>query len=128
MPVTYTIDKINGVVLSTGTGTVKGSDILRHVSRVLEDPDVPIPYRELFDLRKVKDLNVDKDDIRRIIAFAMSRKIIIDFGKVAYVDSRDYIFGIGRMFEAYSSQLPFDLMAFRRIEDARCWLGMRPEG
>ncbi len=46
-------------------------------------------------------------------------------GRTAFVYDRSFEYGIGRMFQAYSQMedMPFDVQAFKRIVEARAWLG-----
>ena len=51
MPITYSIDKSNEVILEVWTGTVSAMDLAAHWKRLLADPDALALGRTLVDLR-----------------------------------------------------------------------------
>ena len=47
MPISYTIDSENGLVVSVGRGVVTARDPLEYLRAQVADPAVPLPLRDL---------------------------------------------------------------------------------
>ncbi len=124
MPVSYRIDRSSGVVLSKATGAVHSDDILDMVSRTINDPDRGSPYRELFDLREVREFDVDLEGIKKVVHYVIGKRRMMKFARVAYVASSDLVYDIGRMFEVHANGVPIEFMVFRDIGQASEWLGI----
>ena len=123
MPINYAIKKPIGPVIITASGIVKGKDIIEGLGRMLQDPDFKEGMDALGDFRTVHSANSETADIREIVSFvrANQKKRGSNY-RVALVVSRDIDFGLARMFEAYSQELPFDIQIFKDIKDAEQWL------
>ncbi|MCK4539439.1 MAG: hypothetical protein KAV42_11640 [Candidatus Krumholzibacteria bacterium] len=124
MSVSYRIDRRSGVVLSKATGRVTYEDMLGTIKATINDTRRGSPYRELFDLRDVVEYDIDGDGIKKLVSYVTSRGRLVRFGRVAYVPSKDMVYGIGRIFEAYASDVPLEFMVFGDIDQASSWVGI----
>jgi hypothetical protein len=123
MPIDCSIKKPTGPVVITASGPVKGKDIIGALVKMLQDPDFKKGMDALWDFRTVKSANSETAEIREIVSFvrANQEKRGTNY-RVALVVSTDIDFGLARMFEAYSHELPFDIQIFKDIKDAERWL------
>ncbi|MBU8922150.1 MAG: hypothetical protein KOO63_10070 [Bacteroidales bacterium] len=124
MSVSYEIDRRSGVILSRATGRVTCEDMLGMSKTAINDTRRGSPYRELFDLRDVVEYDIDGDGIKKLVSYLTSRGELVRFGRVAYVPSKDMVYGIGRMFEACGSDIPLEFMVFRDFNQASSWVGI----
>jgi len=123
MTIDCTIKKPSGPVIITASGPVNGKDIIEALIKMLQDPDFKEGMDALWDFRTVHSGNSETAEIREIVSFvrANQKKRGINY-RVALVVSRDIDFGLARMFEAYSHELPFDIQIFKDFNDAQKWL------
>ena len=124
MAIKYEIEPTMGAVLTTVTGIVTTDEIIKYLAEVLPHPKRGRPQREIFDLRSAELVQLDMEGVRRIAAFVGSYRDEIESGKVAVVASRDFEFGMGRVVGAHLDELPLDFRVFRKMEDARAWIGL----
>lgn len=66
IPISYTIDVENGLVISVGLGILTADELFDYLARQVRDPDVPLPLRDLHDLSLAERFDVAADDIRRV--------------------------------------------------------------
>jgi hypothetical protein len=119
MPVSYEIDKQNGVVLSTGEGVVTLDDVLRFRREVARDPDFDPSFSQLGDLSTAISIDLTTDEIRMLAEtspFSLT-------ARRAFVGDRQEVFELARMFSIFGG-LRGDraFRVFRRRHDALAWL------
>lgn len=78
----------------------------------------------LWDLRDAVVTNFPSEGPRQISQVAALYKQQRAGGKTAIVASRDVVYGISRMHQAYMADFPWELKVFRSIKDACSWLGV----
>jgi hypothetical protein len=123
MTINYDIKKPSGLVRLIVSGSVITGDIIDALGRMLKDPDFKEGMDVLWDFREVKSGNSEAEDIREIVSFIRTNQEKRGRNyRVALVVSRDIDFGLARMYEAYSQELPFDIQIFKDIKDAEQWL------
>ena len=122
MPLTYE-DTKDGGILVKGKGVISAKEIIEINNDLYRSPEniLKIKY-QLWDLTNVSEILVSSEDINAFAkqdaaAARVNPKMII-----AIVASSDLIFGLSRMWEAYSYNSPFQSMVFRNIEDAEKWI------
>ena len=76
----------------------------------------------LCDYRKIKKFAVTSQDIDNIIEWQKSIDSLIGDGRCAVVASRDFIYGMNRMWEILSEERSQQIRVFRQMDEAVCWL------
>ncbi len=80
----------------------------------------------LWDVTKADLSAIQGDQLKEIAAIVSRISEVRRGGKTAFVYDQPLEYGIGRMFQAYSEMenMPFEVQTFRRVEEARQWLGV----
>jgi hypothetical protein len=122
MTITYTVMK-NGGILLKGKGIVSGNEIKEVNDNIYNTAEniLKIKY-QLWDLTNVSEILVPNADIQVFANQDAAAAKINSNMIIAIVASSDLIFGLSRMWEAYSYKSPFQSMVFRNIEDAEKWI------
>jgi hypothetical protein len=124
MPITYSIDKSRKFISTRCAGDVTLAEVLDHF-RVLErDPECPDRLDVLLDLRDMTSLPTTAD-LRRVGDQIGRVKYRVKFGACAVVAPSDLLFGVSRMFEAFSEQHFGAMHVSRDCEGAQAWLASR---
>jgi hypothetical protein len=120
MPVGYTIDLAQSLVLSRGWGIVTDRELLAHVRSLTADPRFARNFRQLADLRDVTDVQVTAATIREMVRlnpfWAGARR--------ALVVTNDVVYGMARMYQILRDESPDELEIFRKMDGALQWLGI----
>lgn len=80
-------------------------------------------FNILFDYREIENFDVSSKDIDDITEWQASIDALIGDGRCAVVASRDFVYGMSRMWEILSSERSQQICVFRQINDAVAWLG-----
>ena len=122
MPMTVTYIKNSGVLIK-GEGVVTGSEIKEANDKIYDSREniMKIKY-QLCDFLEVSEFLVTHEDIVFHSEQDYKAANINPHMIIAIVASSDLIFGLSRMWEAYSYRSPFQSMVFRSIEDAEKWI------
>jgi len=115
-------DISGSVVLTRAYGDVSFEEIQAHIERLIVHSGLPAPYLELYDTRTVTGYDLSTRDLRQLAARATELGARVRWGRVAIVAARDLIFGIGRMFEAFTEHSLIEFRVFRELEEAEEWL------
>ena len=119
MPVSYSIDMKRRLIISTGEGCVTFAEIRDHQDRLLNDPDFAETFNQLVDATRVTELKISVDEAR-IVA---DRRVVASTSRRAFVATNPYIFGLGRMMEAYHGSKA-EVQVFYSLDAALAWLGI----
>ncbi len=93
---------------------------------LLAHPDFSQDMNVLWDLREGDVSSFSYDDLMNVTRYIENRvEGEASVHKVAIVASSNLGFGISRMYEMLSEELPIILRVFRDIEEASKWLGER---
>jgi len=133
IPIAYTIDDENGLVLSVGRGVVTTRELFDYLAAQVRDPAVPLPLRDLHDLSRVERFEAGGEDFRQIVAGLERDPQRIQDARLAIIAPRDYVYGMYRMFELLSAHAPSveklraegrapHVRVFRQHDEARDWL------
>jgi hypothetical protein len=119
MPCSYRIDKKRRLVIGVGTGTVTKEDIILYLRNMKNDAAFDPHYDKIENTRDVTELKINNADLQEI-----SQIIILDNSvRRALVASRDLLFGVSRMFEAYrGSEQEGNFGVFRTKDEALQWI------
>jgi hypothetical protein len=113
----------DGPVKLTASGTISSADIIKTLHGLLQDSQFKSGMDILWDFRQVKTENMKADQIREIVSFIKNNQEKRGAHyRVALVVSRDIDFGLARMYEAYTQELPFQLQIFKTLSSAEDWL------
>lgn len=133
IPISYTIDAKNGLLLSVGRGVVTTRELFDYLKAQVRDPTVPLPLRDLHDLRRVERFDVGGRDLRQIVAGLQHDPQRLRDARLAIIAPRDHVFGMYRMFQLLSEHAPTveelrrqgrapEVRVFRKSGEAREWL------
>jgi hypothetical protein len=113
----------DGPVKLTASGIISLGDIIKTLHGLLQDSQFKSGMDILWDFRQVKTENMKADQIREIVSFIKNNQEKRGANyRVALVVSRDIDFGLARMYEAYTQELPFQLQIFKELSAAEDWL------
>ena len=123
MPLSYRIDKTFNLVVTTGTEVVTFEEFMDYRRAMLADPNFVPGMKRLVDLRSVQRVDVSCDKVRTMVSTDRSLENLLGKARVAFVASKDEIFGLARMYQLQSGDSG-DVSVFHEIEDACQWLGL----
>jgi hypothetical protein len=120
MPVTYHIDAAAGLIATRCSGEITFEEVKDHFESVGSEPLLPARLDVLLDLSA---LNTAPDSTQlRDAIYAMERlNARVQWGHCAVVVSNDLMYGMFRMFEAYSDELFQSSRVFRDRKEAEAW-------
>ncbi len=121
----YSTEVIDGGrgILHVGRGIVSGEELIASAKGVFEMvKGGSSPSYALADLSEVVDLRVSAEEIRRNAEINIQISKYIRDGKVAIVAPRDHIYGIARMWQAYSEETGWITQIFRSKGEAIEWI------
>ena len=123
MPITYTIRKNEGVVVSRHLGEVSDQELLDTYRQLYNDPDYQPSFNKVVDLRTTKSTGRSPDALRDIAQLIKSRyATTYERAKTAIIAPRDLSFGLARMYQVFSEDTPQETMVFREVQQALDWL------
>src|SRR3954468_14691850 len=119
MPLTYSVDSVNGVLRAKGDGMLSMDDLRAYFTATRADPLVEPTMHRLMDLRGVTQLP-STDELRQLATF--SRANAPDpSARMALLASSDLAFGVSMMFKAYAGYGE-RLAVVRDEAEAMAWL------
>lgn len=124
MPLRYTIDKEEGLILTVAEGTLTDADIIDLKSRLLGDQDYRPGMKELSDVQAVDEFQVTPAGISAFVGMDEANETTVRQHKLAIVASRDVIFGMAKMYQFQTEGYKPNVGVFRTMEEAREWLGL----
>jgi len=128
MGISLRVDPDSGIVYITTSGSPtvgEQRDLWRQIGRL---PGVGRPLRVLDDRRGLETF-AETSDVRAASDFAAKIADRVRDTRIATVVPEAAAFGMARMFQAYSDDLPLELRAFYDYDEAERWLldGSEPE-
>ena len=79
-------------------------------------------FNMLCDYRKIEKFTVTSKDIEDLTEWHRSIDTLIGNGRCAVVATRDFVFGMNRMWELLSTDRPQQIKVFRKLKEALSWL------
>jgi len=126
MAFSFRIDTKHRLVLFKARGSFSSEDMLTCVEKVVSDPDFKPDFDHLVDLRDVTNFMSSADDVKvRARRDHNSRKL--NASRIAIVSSSDIVFGMSRMYEILMDDADVTVRAFRNMDEATSWLGVRTD-
>ena len=90
-----------------------------------EDETLPASRRQLIDLSAVEETDIKGESLRELAdAFRTQDRSRGGQTRIALLVSRDVVFGLGRMYQAYRGEDAVDLEVFRDGLEAHRWLDL----
>jgi hypothetical protein len=124
MPISYQIDEARRLVLTTASGALTDSDILRLKARLVADPKWKPGMRELSDVRLIDRLEVTADGVRQMMMRDECHAAALASYRLAIVVSHQVVYGMARMYQMLTEQIVPDVRVFRDMEEAKRWLAV----
>jgi hypothetical protein len=125
MPITYQLKPDLRLVILVHAGVVTDDEFLSFYKALFQDNRFDESFKLLVDLRQAESsvrsgatLHEFADFIRRQYLSTTATP------KVAVVAPEDISFGLARMYEAFSEEVPWEFEVFRAIDAALAWLGL----
>ena len=120
LSITYIED---GGIIVRGEGVLTGSEI-KAVNDVIYDSPEKIEkiLYQLVDFTDVSDISISNAEIKELAmqdirAFKVNPNMFI-----ALAAKEDLIYGLARMWEAFAYKPPFEVMVFKKMDDAQQWI------
>ena len=121
MTIRYEIDVEAGIVISWLSDTVTEDDLRKFQRTLANDPKFGGSFDALVDLTGVTNFDVTSNGNIRL-----ARTTPYTSGsRRAYVAVEDTPYGMSRLYSVRAERPDQDVRAFRNMEDARAWLGIR---
>jgi hypothetical protein len=113
----------DGGIIARGEGVVTGSEIKEVNDIIYESPEKikKIVY-QICDLTNVSDISISTSEIEELAIQDKKASEINPNMFIALLGKKDLIFGLSRMWEAFTYDSPFETMVFRKMEDAQQWI------
>ncbi len=125
MPSYYRIDRESGTVLYRTEGDVAEEDMIKTSNAVARDPEYRVGMNGIADVRAVdSNVSVSADALRELSDFNRMLPEELIHPRMAIVADTDLLYGLSRMWQMYSEDLPNDYAVFRDITEACDWLGI----
>jgi hypothetical protein len=122
MPIESHIDSDGGLIFHTAEGLLVAEELLSAFDSVASDPVFRPTMGALWDLTGASIEAAGTDDVKTLAAAIGERLTESEYHKVAIAAPHDLTFGLARMYEAYTAQLPIELGVFRTRDEALEWL------
>ncbi|MBN1516347.1 hypothetical protein JXA32_07240 [Candidatus Sumerlaeota bacterium] len=128
MPIKHKILPEFGVVISSHIGDVPDDEFLKSYKQLITSSSYNLAYNLIIDLRQTDSAQRSPAALRTIVTIlkqvyeGTDNKI-----KIAMIAQADLSFGLGRMFQAYSSALSGSIAVFRDPAEVVAWLGAPEE-
>jgi hypothetical protein len=108
------------------SGEISYHEIVKILKVNCENPDNTIVMNALFDLSGANMMNISSDQVLQMATLIGDNHNDCFTGKVAFVVSGEYDFGMTRMFELYLDGIvSADLNVFRDTKEALYWLDLK---
>ena len=122
MPVKISYRDDGGVVLDA-EGIVTGEELIEWNNAIYETDEKTAKLKYQFcDFTKVENFEISNNELHRIAGQDQKAATLNSHMLIAIVGADDLIFGLGRMWEAFVGDVPFETKVFRDVEEAESWL------
>ncbi len=122
MPQSIEVDKDGGLVRIVAWGRLAAADFLDGLARITGDPGYRPGMPQLCDFTHVTGADLSADDLRGLVEAFASKREQLGRGRVAIVAPLPVIFGLSRMYQAFSEDSDALIEVFRRADEALAWL------
>ena len=121
MPISTKTDRSKDLTVFTATGELTFAGQIAAMKEFYEGNPTK---NELWDLRGITGSRISSEELLQVTLFTKQYGHKRQGGKSAMVMNSDLDYGLGRMSGTYgeTEQLPWEVMAFRSIDEALAWL------
>jgi hypothetical protein len=126
MAIRVRVSRELGLVVVIFEGDVTEDEFSRHVSPLVESPEMRLMPLTLADFTAAIQSDAASEIVRRHAQRAAAN-IDAEIGsgsKLALVADRDLFFGFSRMYELLRDESPIEVSVFRTLPEAEQWLGL----
>ncbi len=125
MPISFTFYEEHKLFLSKWEGAISDSELLTSYKQLLSNDKYKPGFHEISDTINANVTGVTSEGINRL--FTMVERHLsgkCEGFKTAIIAPKDLEFGMGRIYEAVSSESFENVMVFRSTDDALKWLSI----
>lgn len=118
----YAIDPDAGIVEVTVTGVETTADSAERMRLIISNKDWRPGLGVVVDLRGVERI---EGDFRQALGLIDAHKAVqeqIGASRIALVAGSKGVFGVGRMWQTLSDNLPYAVQVFEDLDEARAWV------
>ena len=119
MPVDFTIDEPQRLVLTTAEGELTYAQVTAMQDRRWSDPRFDPQFDHVIDLTAVTKVYVSGEEIRSLLSRDPHRPMA---SRTAIVASQSFTFGMARMVQGYCAGTTAEVGVFHDIPGALDWL------
>jgi hypothetical protein len=120
MPITYTIDADQKLIIGVWTGEIRAADLAEHWKRLLGDHEAMAIRRNIADVRQAEIL-FNGWEMNNLIRSIVRPRLAGRDWKTAIVAEKSLQFAMSRQYQVFAKSYSEDAV-FRSIEEARSWL------
>ena len=125
MPVTYHLKPDERLVILVHVGAVTDDEFLSFYKALYEDDRFDKSFNLLVDLRRTESAVRSAEALKEFADFMRRQLVGSTAGpKIAVVAPKDISFGLARMYEVFSDDVPWEFEVFRAADAAFAWLGL----
>lgn len=117
-------EESRGLTIHTIEGVVTARELACTFEKQFRDGK--ITNKIIWDFREADFTNVSREDLQSLANLTKMYNDIHPGRKSAFIGSDDFLYGIGRMYQAFVEfkEVDYSLMIFRSMDEATAWLGV----
>lgn len=122
--ITFTSNSEKGFFESKYVGTVDDNEMLNSYKEYFEDPNTTEITNEFTDLSECLEFKITSGGLKQLSDYstALFNQLGIENFKAAVFAPSDLTFGMTRMYQVYTDEMPENVRVFRNKNDALDWL------
>jgi hypothetical protein len=121
MIVTTFVDKNSSVMIHTVTGEITFEEVKSSYETLRAHPNYQEDIFTIWDIRDADASKFDSQDVIRLARYFETQIKNRTKYKVAVIVSRDLEYGLSRMYQVATADLPAKIGIFINLEDAKIW-------
>lgn len=127
MPITYKIDEVEKLVVTTVVGRISEAEVRAHAAAAERDPHVAACDRSIVDITASAEPSFDGSVISELAMTAQGLGHLLSARKVALIAPKDAAYGLARVFQGFREGTGGgEVKVFRSRLEAETWLGLPP--
>jgi hypothetical protein len=115
-------DKKSSVMIHTVTGEITFEEVKSSYEKVRTHPDFQENMNTIWDIREADASSFDPQDVIRLARYFETQITNRAEYRVAIIASRDLTYGLSRMYQVATADLPAKIGIFINHEDAAKWV------
>jgi len=125
MPITYQLKPDERLGILVHVGAVTDDEFLSFYKALYEENRFDKSFNLLVDLRQSESSVRSVAALNELADFMRGQFVSITARpKIAVVAPKDISFGLARMYEVFSGDVPWEFVVFRAADAALVWLGL----